>query len=210
MPARRAAVFTTCQIAFGVIPSPQILPNLFTRRKIRPVPIPATSVHSSTARFAQAGTGSVRICFPLPMRSAITQCSSRICRSSVLRPTSSALLSPHPTKQRQDGAVALAAGGFQGRRLQQCSRLIDSQPIANPDAQALCAFDTPDTRRQFGAQEAGVGGFVSKSPHRGQAHVDCGGSELFCSRKNRYRSTTVRLNAKRGSEQYQPMNSSIA
>src|SRR5450759_3953866 len=80
-------------------------------------------------------------------------------------------------QQRQDGAVALAAGGFQGRSLQQCSRLIDSQPIANPDAQALRAFDTPDTRRQFGAQEAGVGGFVSKSSHCGQAHVDCGGSE---------------------------------
>jgi hypothetical protein len=81
-------------------------------------------------------------------------------------------------QQRQDGAVALAAGGFQGRRLQQCSRLIDSQPSANPDAQALRAFDTPDTRSQFGAQEAGVGGFVSKSPHRGQAHVNCGGSEI--------------------------------
>jgi hypothetical protein len=80
-------------------------------------------------------------------------------------------------QQCQDGAVAFAAGGFQGQGLQQCSRLIDSQPIANPDAQALCAFDTPDARRQFGAQEAGVGGFVSKSPHRGQAHVDCGGSE---------------------------------
>ena len=36
------------------------------------------------------------------------------------------------------------------------------------------------------------------------------GTRLFCSRKNLYRSTTVRLKANRGSEQYQPMNSSIA
>jgi hypothetical protein len=36
------------------------------------------------------------------------------------------------------------------------------------------------------------------------------GARLFCSRKNRYRRTTVRLKAKRGSEQYQPINSSIA
>src|SRR5437764_4633146 len=28
--------------------------------------MPAASVHSSTARFAHAGTGTVRICFPLP------------------------------------------------------------------------------------------------------------------------------------------------
>ena len=36
------------------------------------------------------------------------------------------------------------------------------------------------------------------------------GARFFCSRKKRYRSTTVRLNARRGSEQYQPINSSIA
>src|SRR5437773_1871263 len=33
------------------------------------------------------------------------------------------------------------------------------------------------------------------------------GARLFCSRKNRYRRTTVRLKANRGSEQYQPINS---
>src|SRR6266853_5527040 len=36
------------------------------------------------------------------------------------------------------------------------------------------------------------------------------GARFFCSRKNRYRRTTVRLKAKRGSEQYQTMNSSMA
>jgi hypothetical protein len=64
--------------------------------------------------------------------------------------------------------------------------------------------------RQFGAHQACVRGFVSKAPHGGQANVDRGGCKVFRSRKNRYRKTTVRLKESRGSEQYQPMNSSIA
>jgi hypothetical protein len=50
----------------------------------------------SPARFAHTGTGTVRMCFPLPIRSAITQCSSRTWRSSILSSTSSARRSPHP------------------------------------------------------------------------------------------------------------------
>jgi len=77
MSARFAAALTMCQMALGVRPSPQIFPSLPTRRKIEPSFILAASVHSSTARFAHKGTGTVRMCFPLPIRSAITQCSSR-------------------------------------------------------------------------------------------------------------------------------------
>jgi hypothetical protein len=40
MPALFAAAFTTCQIAFGVIPSPQTVPSRLTRRKIAPPLIP--------------------------------------------------------------------------------------------------------------------------------------------------------------------------
>jgi len=47
-------------------------------------------------RFAQRGTGTDRMCFPLPTRSAITQRSSRTWKSSVPSPTSSARRSPHP------------------------------------------------------------------------------------------------------------------
>jgi len=72
-----AAILTTVQTALGVILSPQILPSRLTRRKIVPPSMPAAVVHSSTARFAHTGTGTVRMCFPLPMRSAITQRSSR-------------------------------------------------------------------------------------------------------------------------------------
>src|SRR5450759_1922894 len=41
MSARLAAAFTTCQMAFGVIPSPQILSSRLTRRKIVPPLMPA-------------------------------------------------------------------------------------------------------------------------------------------------------------------------
>jgi hypothetical protein len=63
MPTRFAAAFTMCQIALGVIPSPQIFPSRLTRRKIAPPLIAAAVVHSSTARFAHFGTGTVRMAF---------------------------------------------------------------------------------------------------------------------------------------------------
>ena len=37
------------------------------------VVIAAAAIHSSTLRFAHEGTGTVRMCFPFPTRSAITQ-----------------------------------------------------------------------------------------------------------------------------------------
>ncbi len=52
MSARLAAAFTTCQIALGVIPSPQILSSRLTLRKIVPPVMAAAPVRSSTARFA--------------------------------------------------------------------------------------------------------------------------------------------------------------
>jgi hypothetical protein len=78
MTVRCAAAFTTCHIAFGVRPSPQSLPRRSTRQKTVPAVIPADAVQPSTVCFAHAGTGTVRICFPLPTKSAMTQCSSRI------------------------------------------------------------------------------------------------------------------------------------
>lgn len=46
---------------------PKILPSRFTRRKIGRLPTPAAATHSSTARFAQTGTETKRMCFPLPI-----------------------------------------------------------------------------------------------------------------------------------------------
>ena len=68
MSARFAAALTMCQMAFGVSPAPHIFPSLPTRRKSAPAIILAASVHSSTARFVHTGTGTVRMCFPLPIK----------------------------------------------------------------------------------------------------------------------------------------------
>lgn len=73
MLARLAATLTTCQTALGVMPSPHTLLFLLIRRKILPSAIPLAVCHSSIEAFAQFGSGTVRICFPLPMRSAITE-----------------------------------------------------------------------------------------------------------------------------------------
>ena len=96
IPARRAAAFTTCHIAFGVIPSPQIAPCLFTRRNTFPAVISAVAAHSSIALFTHAGIGTVRMCLPFPTKSAIIQCSSLSCRSSIRMTAVSARRSPQP------------------------------------------------------------------------------------------------------------------
>jgi hypothetical protein len=49
--------------------SPQILPNRLARWKIVRLSMPAAVVHSSKTRFAHTGTGTVRMCLPLPIRS---------------------------------------------------------------------------------------------------------------------------------------------
>jgi hypothetical protein len=68
MSARLAAAFTKCQIALGVIPSLHILSSRLTLRKIVPQVMAAAPVHSPRARFAHKGTGTVRMCFPLPIK----------------------------------------------------------------------------------------------------------------------------------------------
>ena len=68
MLARLAPGLTTCQTALGVILSHQIFLNRRTRRKIVPLLMPAAVVHSSTARFTHTGTGTVRMCFLLPLK----------------------------------------------------------------------------------------------------------------------------------------------
>jgi len=59
------------------MPFPEILPALLIDRNTRPSVICADSVQASTALFTHSGIGTVRIWPPLPIKSAITQCSSR-------------------------------------------------------------------------------------------------------------------------------------
>jgi len=98
IPARFAASRTTSQITLGVIPSPQTLPALLIDRNTHPLSIPAVTVQLSTATFSQFGIGTVRMCPPFPIKSAMTQCSSRSCTELILSASSSPRRSPHPRR----------------------------------------------------------------------------------------------------------------
>ncbi len=94
-----AAVFlTTCQTVFSEIPSPHGLPARQTHRKRGPLSIPAAASHTSRVSFTQFGTGTVRMCRPLPMRSTIAQRSSRLCKLSSVSSASSRRRRPHPSR----------------------------------------------------------------------------------------------------------------
>src|ERR1700722_5862312 len=62
-----AAVFlTTCQTVFSEMPCPQSLPARQTHRNSGPLSIPAAINQESRVSFTQFGTGTVRMCLPLP------------------------------------------------------------------------------------------------------------------------------------------------
>ena len=56
-----AQLFTTCQITFSVMPSPQTEPFRLTHRNSRPSVIGADVTQMSIADFTQSGTGTVRM-----------------------------------------------------------------------------------------------------------------------------------------------------
>ena len=166
MLARLAAPFTTCQMASGVIPAPQILSSRLTRRKIAPPLMPAATVHSSTARFAQTRTGTVRMCFPLPTRSAMTECSSRTWKSSVLRPTNSARRSPHPMSRAGVARSRLSRRPGDGDSR---SSVLDSRPSTSfqSSPRDVSPLLHDGSLHQVRTQKPAIGGFIGKASHGG-------------------------------------------
>ena len=63
-----------------------------------PSPTPAALVHSWSAAFTQSGTGTVRICLPLPIKSTSAQCSSRCWTSRTWSFATSARRRPQPRR----------------------------------------------------------------------------------------------------------------
>jgi hypothetical protein len=61
-----AAFLTTWLTVFSEMPCPQILPARQTHRNSGPPSITAAVNHASLASFTQLGTGTVRVCLPLP------------------------------------------------------------------------------------------------------------------------------------------------
>ncbi len=58
--SRAARPFTTCQITFSVMPSPQTVPVRFTQRNTCPSRIGAEITHASTAVLTQSGRDGAR------------------------------------------------------------------------------------------------------------------------------------------------------
>jgi hypothetical protein len=93
-----AAFLTTCHTVFSETPWPQSLPARQTHRNNGPLLMPAAANHASRVTFTQFGTGTVRMCFPLPTRSTMAQRSSRRCKLSNVSSASSRRRSPQPSK----------------------------------------------------------------------------------------------------------------
>ena len=85
-------------MTLGLNPLPQILPALLIERRSVPVVIPAAVIQASIPAFSQSGTGMVRMWPPLPIMSAMTQCSSLCCMYSTRSAVNSARRSPQPSR----------------------------------------------------------------------------------------------------------------
>jgi hypothetical protein len=128
-----AAVFlTTCQTVFSEI----LCPHAF----------PARQTH---------GTGTVRMCLPLPIRSTIAQRSSQRCKLSSVSSASSRRRRPQPGRMARIARLrfpvkSLSIGYLPERRLTGC------KPVAQTRPQLANTFNAMDTGGQFRAQKSGV------------------------------------------------------
>jgi hypothetical protein len=93
-----ATFFTTCHTVFSEIRSPHSLSARQTQRNNGPRSIPAAASQASRVSFTQAGTGTERMCFPLPTRSTMAQRSSLFWMLSIVKSASSRRRSPHPSR----------------------------------------------------------------------------------------------------------------
>jgi hypothetical protein len=79
------------------MPWPQSLPARQTHRNNGPSRMSAAANHASSVSFTQFGTGTVRMCLPLPA-TTMAQRSSRRCKRSNVSSASSQRRSPQPSK----------------------------------------------------------------------------------------------------------------
>src|SRR6516225_6652818 len=149
------------------MPVPQTDPRLLTQRKTRPLEIPPAAVQASTADLTQFGTGTVRICLPLPIRSTIAQCSSLLCSCSSGQVRQLGSVKPTAKAERQDGSTALAPEGLDVGAVQQGFGLLGSEPVAQSETQPLGPFHAANARRQLRTQQACIARLVSQSSYRG-------------------------------------------
>ena len=103
----------------------------------------------------------------------MAQCSSRCCRCAELQ--ISQLTAPQ-SASKQDGENRTVTFAFERiwvRRLPEAASLVSYEPISESHTQLLDALDTPDTRCQFGAEQACVGSLVGQPTNSGKSPIDC-------------------------------------
>ena len=168
-----AAVFlTTCQTVFSEMPCPHGLPARQTHRNSGPLSIPAAVNHASSVSFTQFGTGTVRMCLPLPMRSTIAQRSSRRCNHSSVSSASSRRRRPQPSRMARIARLRFSGQSLSIGYLPERRRLARCKPVAQTRAQLADTFNAMDAGGQFRAQQSRVSRLVSQPSHGRHSHVD--------------------------------------
>ena len=123
-PRSPAYCFTTCQTRRSVTPSPQHLPARQTQRNSLPAFSSAAVTQSSTVVLTQHGTGTVRMCPPLPTRSTIAQCSSQLLQMRKVQFSQFASPKPAAEQHCENRAVPFAFEGVGIRSLPKPARLL--------------------------------------------------------------------------------------
>jgi hypothetical protein len=168
-----AAVFlTTCQTVFSEMPSPHGLPARQTHQKRGPLSMPAAVSHTSSASFTQFGTGTVRICRPLPIKSTIAQRSSRRCKHSSVSSASSRRRRPQPSRMARIARLRFPVRVCLSGTCQKRSRLARCKPVAQTRAQLANALSAMDAGGQFRAQQPAVSCLVCQPSHGRHSRVD--------------------------------------
>ena len=90
--------------------------------------------------FHTVGIGTVRTCPALPTKSTIAQCSSRCCRSSILRPTASCRLSPHASSNARSARSRFSLRPWLSGACQREMSLLYRQPVSKANTQFLHSF----------------------------------------------------------------------
>jgi hypothetical protein len=119
MPTLFAKFRTTYQTTFSVTPFPQTLPVLLIDRNRQPDAVPDACVHSSTRFFTQSGTGTVRTCPPLPIRSTNRPVTFPLLNIFQLQVNQLGSAKAASQQHSEDGAISLAAKRLDRRRIDQ-------------------------------------------------------------------------------------------
>ncbi|HEV3061848.1 MAG TPA: hypothetical protein VGY48_26585 [Vicinamibacterales bacterium] len=115
-----------------------------------------------------------------------------------------------PEEHREHRVIAELARYGRCPLRQQSPSLIRGEPVPQPDPEPAHALHAPNTGRELRTEQPGIGRFIGHPAHRGESEVNRGRGIVVLFEVDPIASTTVRLNARRGSEQYHVTNSRMA